>query len=104
MSHTATERDLIRQAFALTLRRLRRRIGIAQEKLALEAGVDRGYMSGLECAKHTPTLATVLRFLPYLQVTFPEFAAEFERYLTKLQEKPAQSGLVNAQSGLVKRR
>ena len=73
-----TEREIVRRAYAMTVKILRKRIGLAQESLALEAGVDRAYMSGLERSKHNPTLATVLRFLPHLKVTFAEFAAEFD--------------------------
>jgi transcriptional regulator with XRE-family HTH domain len=71
----------------MTVRVLRNRIGLAQEKLALEAGNDRSHMSGLERGKHTPTLETILRFLPYLKVSFPEFATEFEKCLRRARRE-----------------
>jgi len=60
---------------------------MSQEKLALESGVDRAFMSGLECGKHTPTLMTLLRFLPYLKVSFPEFATEFDKQMRKARRE-----------------
>ncbi|HKE24965.1 MAG TPA: helix-turn-helix transcriptional regulator [Bryobacteraceae bacterium] len=74
-------RAQLRRAFADTVRTLRARTGISQEKLALKAGIDRGYMGGLEREKHTPTLESIFRLLPILDVTFTQFAAEFERVL-----------------------
>jgi len=69
----------IRRAFALTLRNLRYQAGISQETLALQAGINRGYMNGMENGRHAPTLVMVSRLLSVLRVTFTEFAVEFER-------------------------
>jgi XRE family transcriptional regulator, regulator of sulfur utilization len=79
------EKDEIRQAFALTVRALRTRQGLAQETLALNAGVNRGYMGQLERAICTPTLETIFRLLPELGVNFGEFAAEFEMQRKRLR-------------------
>ena len=87
-----TSRQTIRCAYGMTVRALRKRIGLAQEKLALEAGVDRAYMSGLERGKHTPTLETVLRFLPHLKVSFPEFAIEFDKNLRRAHREAKKNG------------
>jgi len=77
----------------MTVRTLRGRIGLAQEKLALESGVDRAYMSGLERGMHNPTLYTVLRFLPYLGVTFPQFAVEFNKSLRRTRRELKKNGI-----------
>jgi transcriptional regulator with XRE-family HTH domain len=69
----------------MTLRVLRGKLAMAQERLASEAGVDRAYMSGLERGLHTPTLETVLRLLPILEVSFPEFATEFDKCLRRVR-------------------
>jgi len=79
----------------MTLRSLRKKLGIAQETLALEAGTDRSYMSGQERGKHTPTLEMVLRFLPYLKVSFPEFAAEFDVCLRRARREAKRNGTVD---------
>jgi transcriptional regulator with XRE-family HTH domain len=78
---TDEEDWMIRRAFALTVQNLRHQVGIAQETLALDAGINRGYMSGLEQGRHAPTLVIICRMLPYLRVSFTGFAVEFERYL-----------------------
>jgi len=79
---------MIRCAFAMTLKTLRKRAGIAQEKLALEAGIERSYMSGMERGKHSPNLDTIYKILPFLGVTFPQFAEEFEHSLRRVRKKP----------------
>jgi transcriptional regulator with XRE-family HTH domain len=71
----------------MTIRALRQRAGIAQEQLALEAGIDRGYMGRLERGESSPTLETILKMLPVLQVSFPEFAGEFEGALRRAARK-----------------
>ena len=43
--------------------------------------MDRVYLGSLEREKHTPTLESIYRLLPILDVTFTQFAAEFERVL-----------------------
>ena len=87
------DRDLIRSAFALTVRRLRSKLGLSQETLAHQTGLGRGYMSGLERGKNTPTIETIWRLLPGLQVSFVEFAQEFERAVERLRgnRKPTPS-------------
>jgi len=74
-------RSQLRRAFADTVRILRARTGISQERLAQESGMDRVYLGSLEREKHTPTLESIYRLLPILDVTFTQFAAEFERVL-----------------------
>ena len=49
----------IKQAFAKTLKELRKIKGISQEALALEADLDRTYISMLERGKRQPTLETI---------------------------------------------
>ena len=74
-------REQLRRAFADTVRILRTSRGISQEKLAQQAGVDRGYMGSLEREMHTPTLESIYKLLPALGISFVEFASEFERVL-----------------------
>lgn len=77
----------VRHAFARTVRQLRLRAGKAQEQLALEAGVNRGYMGSLERGQNSPTLETVYKLLPALGVSFAEFAAEFDLALARERRK-----------------
>lgn len=78
-------RNTLRRAFGRTVRRLRLQAGKSQEQLAFDAGVDRGYMGGLERGQHSPTLETVYKLLGPLGVSFAEFAGEFERILANLR-------------------
>jgi transcriptional regulator with XRE-family HTH domain len=71
-------RTQVRLAFGASLRTLRHRAKIPQEALAHDAGIDRGYMSGLERGLHNPTLETLVRVAPALGVTLHEFITEFE--------------------------
>jgi transcriptional regulator with XRE-family HTH domain len=87
-----TERAAIRLAYGYTLRSLRKRIGLAQERMALEAHADRAYVSGLERGLHTPTLETVIRFLPFLKVSFPEFAVEYDKCLRRARRETKKNG------------
>ena len=73
----------VRLAFGRAIRELRRASGIAQERLAFESEVDRGYMSGLERGLHSPTLDTILKLLWKLEISFVEFATVFERELKR---------------------
>jgi transcriptional regulator with XRE-family HTH domain len=88
MNNEVPEDWVIRRALALTLQNLRRQAGISQEILALEAGINRGYMSGLERGHHAPTLVMIYRLLPYLRVSFTSFAMEFERCLKQVRKHP----------------
>lgn len=74
-------RNELRRAFADTVRILRMRRGISQEKLALEAGLSRSFMGMLEREHYSPTLETIYKLLPALGIGFVEFASEFERVL-----------------------
>lgn len=83
----AQERVDLRRAFSLTIRSLRKKAGVAQERLALETETDRGYMSSLERGLHTPSLETIFKLLPILGVSFEGFAAEFTRSLKKVRRE-----------------
>jgi transcriptional regulator with XRE-family HTH domain len=87
MQHEVPEEWVIRRALTLALQNLRRKAGIAQETLALEAGINRGYLGEIERGRHSPTLPIICRMLPHLRVTFTGFAREFERCLERVQEK-----------------
>jgi transcriptional regulator with XRE-family HTH domain len=58
----------IRQAFAQNLRRTRHEKGYSQEPLALEAGVDRTYISALERGVHVASIDMVDKLAAVLGV------------------------------------
>ena len=77
----APSRSQLRLAFSETIKILRKKAKISQEDLAIMCGVDRAYMSALERAQHTPTIETVYKLLPKLDVSFRHFAITFEASL-----------------------
>jgi transcriptional regulator with XRE-family HTH domain len=81
----------VRVAFGRAIRELRKTAGIAQERLAFESEVDRGYMSGLERGLHSPTLDTILKLLWTMGVSFEQFAIVFERELKRLKRTRPKS-------------
>jgi transcriptional regulator with XRE-family HTH domain len=47
--------------FGEQLKNFRKERGISQEELAFRAGLDRTYISGLECGKRNPTLKILVK-------------------------------------------
>jgi transcriptional regulator with XRE-family HTH domain len=58
----------IPQAFDRVLREFRTKSGLSQEQLALNAGMDRTYISLLERGLRQPTLSTLFRLARILDV------------------------------------
>lgn len=58
----------IREDFARNLRKFRRQKNFSQEALALEAEVDRTYISALERARYSPTITMVEKLSKVLGV------------------------------------
>ena len=44
-----------------SVRRARKKLGLSQETLAVDAGVDRSYMGGIERGEHNLTVMSLLR-------------------------------------------
>lgn len=57
-----------RARLAWNLRRLRVERGLSQENLAVDAGVDRGYVSGIERQTFNPTIEIVDRLANAMMV------------------------------------
>jgi len=49
------------EAFGIVLRRQRIERGLSQEALALEAGIQRNYVSLIELGKNQPTITTIFK-------------------------------------------
>jgi transcriptional regulator with XRE-family HTH domain len=65
----------IRNTIALNLKRFRAEQGIAQEKLALIAGVDRTMVSKIERELTNPSIETLLKLANVLGVTVSDLLA-----------------------------
>lgn len=66
------------QVFGEVLRELRKGAGVTQETLALDAGLDRTFISMLERGKRQPTLQTLLTLARCLGVAASEMVAKVE--------------------------
>ena len=71
--------DQLALAFGRVLRERRLAAGLSQEKLALEAEVDRTFVSLLERGGRQPTLATLWRLAEALGLTPTELIAGVEK-------------------------
>lgn len=70
--------DHLAQAFGQVLRERRLAAGLSQEKLALEAGVDRTFVSLLERGGRQPTLCTLWRLAEALRIRPSDLVAAVE--------------------------
>jgi transcriptional regulator with XRE-family HTH domain len=69
-------------AFGLVLRELRRERGLSQEALALEADLQRNYISLIERGINQPTITTIFKLAEALQVRPREMVRLVEELLT----------------------
>jgi transcriptional regulator with XRE-family HTH domain len=65
----------IRVFFARNLRRVRLERGYSQERLALEANIDRAYLSGLERGVRNPTVLLLGKLARVLEVSVSDLIA-----------------------------
>ena len=77
------------KAFGAILRRRRKARGWSQERLALEAGHERVFISWLENAKNQPTISTVFSLAAALEVPPHELVLEVENELNASPDGPA---------------
>jgi transcriptional regulator with XRE-family HTH domain len=70
---------LIELPFGAALRRVRLAAGMTQEQLALEAGVQRNFISLIETGQNQPTITTIAKLARALGMRASELVAEAER-------------------------
>jgi transcriptional regulator with XRE-family HTH domain len=56
-------------AFGQVIRQLRSDLGVSQEKLSFESGLDRSFISQLECGLRQPSLVTIFQLAKALQTS-----------------------------------
>jgi transcriptional regulator with XRE-family HTH domain len=66
-------------AFGRALRRLRKQHGLSQEALALEAGVERNYISLLELGRNSASVKVIFKLAGALGMKASALIAEVER-------------------------
>jgi transcriptional regulator with XRE-family HTH domain len=62
-------------SFGRTVRAIRNRRGVSQESLALQCGLDRTYISGIERGTRNPSLTNILKLAEALEVRPAELFA-----------------------------
>jgi len=77
--------DQMSDAFGFVLKRYRKHNNVSQEMLALEAGLDRTYISLLERGLRQPTVRTVFAIAEVLSVPPHEIVEAVELRLTENQ-------------------
>ncbi len=65
-----------RKVLALNVRMIRKQHGLSQEELALEAGIDRTYISGIERGTRNPSLDVMVLLARTLRCTLSELVRE----------------------------
>jgi transcriptional regulator with XRE-family HTH domain len=66
------------RAFGEVLRAQRKKVGLSQERLALESGFDRTTISLLERGLTSPTLRTMTRLCKLIRLTLIQLATRIE--------------------------
>jgi transcriptional regulator with XRE-family HTH domain len=75
------------RAFGDALREIRKERGISQERLALDSGLDRTYVSLIERGAQSPTLRTVGKVAEVLKVKPSEIIQRMESLHAKDQKQ-----------------
>ena len=70
----------LQQKLGLAIIKLRKEKGLSQEKFALEADVDRRYMSDLENGKRNPSLEIIEKIANRLEMPISELFLEVEKF------------------------
>lgn len=72
------DKTIADEIFAECLREFRKEAGKTQEQLALDAGLERTYISMLELCQRRPTLKTLIQLARGLGVPLSDMVARFE--------------------------
>ena len=70
-------------AFGAAVRAARTELGVAQELLALQAGIERSHMGKIERGEHMPTLTVILKIAGALGCSSAELMRATEARLPK---------------------
>lgn len=75
------------ESFGKALRAVRKQRCLSQEQLAGDAGVERNYISLLECGSCSPTIRVVFKLCAILGVPPSELLAQVEELIQSNHEK-----------------
>ena len=76
-----TSDPVVAQAFGAAVREARLQVGIAQEELAHQAGIERSHMGKIERGEHMPTLALALKIARALGISAATLVGRTEQTL-----------------------
>ena len=68
-------------AFGRALRSLRLAVGLSQEQLGLESGVQRNFISLIETGQYQPTIGTIFKLAYALNIKPSKLLAEAEKLI-----------------------
>ena len=63
-------------SLGLAIKELRHELGISQEALAFEAGIDRSYIGGIERGEHNLALINLIKIAQTLGITSSELLSK----------------------------
>lgn len=78
-------------AFGQVLRDLRKGRNLSQEKLALESGLERNYVSLLELGRNSASVKTIFKLASALGISVAEFMAMVETRAKERRSSRASS-------------
>jgi transcriptional regulator with XRE-family HTH domain len=78
MEKNNEEKTTLQNLYGEVLKKARTNTGISQEKLALETGLDRTYISLLERGLRTPSLYTIMLLSNHLSIKASSMVADVE--------------------------
>jgi transcriptional regulator with XRE-family HTH domain len=81
------EKDDLLRVFGESLKKYRKKRNISQEEFAFRAGLDRTYISGLECGKRNPTLKILVKLANALNMKPSELLMNLHSVAKGLHEK-----------------
>lgn len=71
------------QAFGTALREFRKKAGLTQEGLALEAGIERNYVSLIELGRNQPTITVIFKLAKALNIKPSKLISIAESFISK---------------------
>ena len=77
----------LEESFGEVLRAARKQRGLSQEALALEAGVERNYISLIELGRNSPSIRILFKICLVLGVTPSQLLARVEEHVQGGQKK-----------------
>ena len=77
--------NTLEQSFGLVLREKRKDQGFSQEALALEAGIDRNFVSLLERGLNQPSLSTIFKLANALNLKPSDLVMDLEKKMTQIK-------------------